>query len=94
MEVTKRRWACELSHRELKDEVGLDHFEGRSWQGLHHHAVLCMVALTFLQWLRLTQPDDLRGDTIPAIRAEVAGDLPLPPPCRRCHTCTALFSGP
>ncbi|WP_104989959.1 IS701 family transposase [Deinococcus sp. NW-56] len=94
VEVTKRRWACELSHRELKDEVGLDHFEGRSWQGLHHHAVLCMVALTFLQWLRLTQPDDLRGDTIPAIRAEVAGDLPLPPPCRRCHTCTALFSGP
>ena len=94
MEVTKRRWACELSHRELKDEVGLDHFEGRSWHGLHHHAVLCMVALTFLQWLRLTQPDDLRGDTIPAIRAEVAGDLPLPPPCRRCHTCTALFSGP
>ena len=94
IEVTKRRWACELTHRELKEEVGLDHFEGRSWHGLHHHAVLCMVALTFLQWLRLTQPDDLMGDTIPAIRAEVAGDLPLPPPCRQCRACTALFSGP
>ena len=94
VEVTKRRWACELTHRELKEEVGLDHFEGRSWQGLHHHAVLCMVALTFLQWLRLTQPDDLSGDTVPAIRAEVAGDLPRPPPCRQCRACTALFSGP
>nr|WP_170928490.1 transposase [Deinococcus hopiensis] len=71
VEVNKRRWACELTHRELKDEVGLDHFEGRSWQGLHHHAVLCMVALTFLQWLRLTQPDDLKGNTVPTIRAEV-----------------------
>ncbi|WP_339097998.1 IS701 family transposase [Deinococcus sp. VB142] len=94
IEATKRRWACELTHRELKEEVGLDHFEGRSWQGLHHHAVLCMVALNFLQWLRLTQPDDLHGDTVPAIRAEVAGDLPLPPQCRQCRACTALFSGP
>ena len=66
VEVIKRRWACEQTHRELKQEVGLAHFEGRSWQGLHHHAVLCMVALTFLQWLRLTQPDDLRGETVPA----------------------------
>ncbi|MEF2280500.1 IS701 family transposase [Deinococcus sp. YIM 134068] len=94
VEVTKRRWACELTHRELKEEVGLDHFEGRSWQGLHHHAVLCMVALTFLQWLRLTQPDDLMGDTVPAIRAEVAGAWSLPPPCPKCRACTALCSGP
>ncbi|TSA78599.1 hypothetical protein FNU79_18875, partial [Deinococcus detaillensis] len=78
----------------LKQEVGLAHFEGRSWQGLHHHAVLCMVALTFLQWLRLTQPDDLRGETVPAIRAEVAGTPSWPPRCLKCLTCTALFSGP
>jgi SRSO17 transposase len=94
VEVTKRRWSCELTHRELKDEVGLDHFEGRSWQGLHHHAVLCMVALSFLQWLRLTQPDDLMGDTVSAIHAEVAGARLLPPPCRFCHSHTELFSGP
>jgi len=33
IEVTKRCWACELTHRELKEEVGWDHFEGRPWQG-------------------------------------------------------------
>lgn len=37
--VTKHRWACELEPRELKQEVELNHFEGISWQGLHHHAV-------------------------------------------------------
>jgi SRSO17 transposase len=92
--VTKRRWACEQTHRELKQEVGLNHFEGRSWQGLHHHAVLCMVALTFLQWLRLSQPDDLMGATVPTIRTEVAGVLLPPPLCRKCCVLTALFSGP
>ncbi|AZI44831.1 hypothetical protein EHF33_18075 (plasmid) [Deinococcus psychrotolerans] len=94
IEVTKRRWACELTHRELKQEVGLDHFEGRSWNGLHHHALLCMIALTFLQWLRRTQPDDLMGDTVPAIRVEVAGEYPQPPLCPFCRAHTALFSGP
>ncbi|THF68083.1 IS701 family transposase [Deinococcus sp. Arct2-2] len=93
VEVTKRRWACELTHRELKQEVGLDHFEGRSWRGLHHHALLCMLALLFLQWLRLSQPDDLRGDSVPAIREELAGAL-LPVRCMICCSCTGLFSGP
>ncbi|MVN88244.1 IS701 family transposase [Deinococcus sp. HMF7620] len=68
IQITKQRWACELGHRELKQEVGLSHFEGRSWQSLHRHAVLCLVALLFLQWLRLSQPDDLFGETVPAIQ--------------------------
>jgi len=54
VEIMKRRWACEHAHRELKQEVGLSHFEGRSWRGLCHHATLCLLALGFLQWLRLT----------------------------------------
>ena len=37
----------------LADEPGLDHFEGRSWRGLHHHALLCLLAFAFLQHLRL-----------------------------------------
>ncbi|MBZ9752825.1 IS701 family transposase [Deinococcus sp. HMF7620] len=93
VEGTKRRWACELTHRELKQEVGLDHFEGRSWRGLHHHALLCMVALLFLQWLRLSQPDDLIGDSVPTIRDELAAGL-LPACYSRCCPCTGLFSGP
>ncbi|MDB5743139.1 MAG: putative transposase [Polaromonas sp.] len=36
----KACWACEQAHQQLKDELGLDHYEGRSWLGLHHHALL------------------------------------------------------
>src|SRR5436309_1845866 len=42
--LIKARWACEQLHQQLKDELGLDHFEGRSWRGLHHHALLCLLA--------------------------------------------------
>jgi SRSO17 transposase len=51
--LIKARWVCEQAHQQLKDELGLDHFEGRSWRGLHHHALLCLLALAFLQHLRL-----------------------------------------
>jgi SRSO17 transposase len=51
----KARWACEQAHQQMKEELGLDHFEGRSWLGLHHHAVLTMIAFGFLQQLRLTE---------------------------------------
>lgn len=96
IQATKQRWSCELGHRELKQEVGLDHFEGRNWQGLHHHAVLCLAALLFLQWLRLSQPDGLFGETVPAVRREIAGKTPRRPrtQLRYCPFCTALFSGP
>ena len=49
----KARWACEQAHQQLKDELGLDHYEGRSWLGLHHHALLTMMAFTYLQHRRL-----------------------------------------
>lgn len=48
----KARWSCEQAHQQLKQELGLGHFEGRSWHGLHHHAVLSMLAFAFLQHLR------------------------------------------
>jgi SRSO17 transposase len=51
--LIKARWACEQMHQQMKDELGLDHFEGRSWRGLHHHALLCQLAFAFLQHLRL-----------------------------------------
>jgi SRSO17 transposase len=50
--TAKDRWWVEHSYRELKDELGLDHFEGRSWRGWHHHAVLVLMAYAFLQDLR------------------------------------------
>jgi SRSO17 transposase len=51
----KARWSCEQVHQQLKEELGLDHFEGRSWRGLHHHALLTMIAFVFLQRERLNE---------------------------------------
>ncbi len=49
----KARWICEQAHQQLKEELGLDHFEGRSWTGLHRHALMTMIAYAFLQAQRL-----------------------------------------
>jgi SRSO17 transposase len=49
----KARWVCEQAHQQLKEELGLDHFEGRCWQGLHRHALMTMIAYAFLQYRRL-----------------------------------------
>jgi SRSO17 transposase len=51
----KARWSCEQVHQQLKEELGLDHFEGRSWRGLHHHALLTMISFAFLQNERLRE---------------------------------------
>ncbi len=49
----KARWVCEQAHQQLKGELGLGHFEGRSWTGLHRHALMCCIAYAYLQHLRL-----------------------------------------
>ncbi|MET4046103.1 hypothetical protein ABIC03_007842 [Bradyrhizobium sp. RT6a] len=41
VDITKLRWRIELDYHELKQEVGLGHFEGQGWRGFHHHATLC-----------------------------------------------------
>jgi SRSO17 transposase len=51
----KARWVCEQAHQQLKEELGLDHFEGRSWTGLHRHCLMTMIAYAFLQSRRLEQ---------------------------------------
>jgi SRSO17 transposase len=58
----------------LKKELGLDHFEGRSWQGLHRHALMTMIAYGFLQHRRLAQAgqkrinEPPRQPSLPAVR--------------------------
>ena len=47
--LARSRWPIEQQYRELKDDLGLDHFEGRTYQGWAHHVVLTAVAFTFLQ---------------------------------------------
>lgn len=51
--LCKARWRIERDYQELKDEIGLDHFEGRSWRGFHHHATMCIAAYAFLITERL-----------------------------------------
>ncbi|MFH1762657.1 MAG: IS701 family transposase [Gemmatimonadota bacterium] len=46
--LAKIRWRIERDFQELKDELGLDHYEGRGWRGFHHHGILCMAAYCFL----------------------------------------------
>ncbi len=48
VDITKMRWRIERDYQELKQEVGLGHYEGRGWRGFHHHATLCIAAYGFL----------------------------------------------
>jgi SRSO17 transposase len=92
----KARWVCEQAHQQLKVELGLDHFQGRSWAGLHHHALLTLIAFAFLQHLRLREA--ARGGsgapvgppphpTLPAIRRALAVHVA---PIRSCPRCAEL----
>ena len=56
VDATKLRWRIERDYQELKQEVGLGHFEGRGWRGFHHHATLCIAAYAFLISERETIP--------------------------------------
>lgn len=79
----KGRWGCEQGHQQMKEELGLDHFEGRGWLGLHHHLLLTMMALAFLQSLRLAE---VKKGTLrrPSRRATHKRVHPPSPHCRRC----------
>ena len=80
----KLRWRVERDYQELKQEIGLDHFEGRTWRGFHHHATLCAVAHGFLALRRALFPPEpsemdarSRATRAPAGPAVVGRDLPF-----------------
>ncbi|MBE1489252.1 SRSO17 transposase [Plantactinospora soyae] len=56
MRWAKLRWRIEHDYRELKTSLGLDHYEGRTWQGWHHHVTLVSAAHAFLTPHRLARP--------------------------------------
>lgn len=58
--LAKLRWRVERDYQEMKGELGLDHFEGRSWPGFHHHAALCAAAHAFLAIRRALFPPEPR----------------------------------
>ena len=61
----KGRWRVEQDYRDLKQEVGLGHFEGRSWRGLNHHVTLCLAAYGFLVRERSLFPPRHPGPQLP-----------------------------
>lgn len=69
-----QRWRIERDYQDLKQDFGLDHYEGRGWRGFHHHAALCIAAYGFLMAERLTAEKPLGGKKNFAIRA--LPDLP------------------
>ena len=89
----KARWVCEQAHQQLKGELGLGHFEGRSWTGLHRHALMCCIAYTYLQHLRLAGQNRTRpGENAPPHSRTAAKPQPARgapgrhrPPGRACH---------
>jgi len=56
VDIAKLRWRIERDYQELKQELGLGHYEGRGWRGFHHHATLCIAAYGFLISERETIP--------------------------------------
>jgi SRSO17 transposase len=70
VDLAKLRWRIERDYQELKQELGLGHFEGRGWRGFHHHATLCIAAYGFLISER---------ETIPPSAPRAAARLAIPP---------------
>jgi SRSO17 transposase len=66
----KSRWPVEQGYQQMKEELGLNHFEGRSWRGFHHHACLVMLAYGFLVL------EQLREKEVPALPGEKSGEAP------------------
>jgi SRSO17 transposase len=63
VDLTKLRWRIERDYQDLKQELGLGHYEGRGWRGFHHHATLCIAAYTFLIAERARIPPSASGGT-------------------------------
>ena len=86
----KARWICEQAHQQMKEELGLDHFEGRSWQGLHRHALMTMIAYAFLQHRRLATARREKKIPWAAASANVASRAPRHPRTLRSTTAAAM----
>jgi len=85
--TAKLHWRIERDYQELKQELGLGHYEGRGWRGFHHHASLCIAAYGFLISQREAIPPQRRP------KPKTARNLPFPkviapaaPPIRRRTT--------
>ena len=94
VETAKLRWRIERDYQELKQELGLDHYEGRGWRGFHHHMALCVAAYGFLVSERsLIPPSDDKTLLIEGALAYPRVIDPADPPVRtERHVTTSIAS--
>jgi SRSO17 transposase len=83
VKMAKHRWIIERDYEELKQELGLGHFEGRGWRGFHHHATLCIAAYGFLVAERISFSPSARAGRLALSAPEVS-------PTFRPRGCPAL----
>ncbi|MDQ1474432.1 MAG: hypothetical protein QOJ99_5912 [Bryobacterales bacterium] len=74
--LAKHRWIIERDYEELKQELGLGHFEGRGWRGFHHHATLCIVSYGFLVAERSLFSPSARASQLKITRRQTTTKLP------------------
>jgi SRSO17 transposase len=74
VDIAKMRWRVERDYQDLKQEIGLGHYEGRGWQGFHHHGTMCIAAYAFLISERETIPPSGPGPAATITKATVPGD--------------------
>ena len=85
-----QRWKIEQSSQQLKEELGLDHFEGRSWRGLHHHLTLCFLAYGFLQLLRQRKKRVMAPACSPSVAQPALSFHPVSVSCQEYHLAVHL----
>ena len=69
VKTARSRWRVEMDYRELKEELGLDHYEGRHWLGWHHHVTLVTMAFAFLRSEQAREKKNF-GDDVPDATAD------------------------
>ena len=69
--MSKLRWRIERDYEELKQELGLGHYEGRNWRGFHHHATLSVAAYGFLVLERCLFPPSANSRTLKAENIQI-----------------------
>ena len=91
VELAKLRWRIERDYQELKQELGLGHYEGRGWRGFHHHASLCIAAYGFLVAERVRIPPSgsaarmLPAAALPKCRRPRGAPDPTGAACAKLH---------
>ena len=75
VKIAKHRWIIERDYEELKQELGLGHYEGRNWRGFHHHATLCIAAYGFLISERNRFSPSARAGHLGFVNAESSPDF-------------------